>query len=798
MTVDQRPAGWKVDSSLVAVALVWGATFVLVKQALADVSTLLFLTLRFSVAAVALAFIFRREFRSPNAWTSLRRGAFAGLFLFGGYILQTAGLKFTSASKAGFLTGLYVPLVPLIGGLLHQKLPQISELLGIALACVGMVLLTVQTDIFSIAPGDLLVAGCAVAYAIHVVILGRFAPTSNMGVLTVAQIATGALLGAATFWWVEPVRIAWSLNVWIALAVTSILATALAFTIQTWAQRWTSPTRTALIFAMEPVFAWVTSYILLGEVLSRRAAIGAALILGGILIVELKPFRAIARSVALLSLAVAGLGAQTFTPTNPAALAARQWREQHERAIVDEFVTLLAIPDIAADHANIQRNAETIAGMLQKRGIPSKLVAVPGGNPVVFGEIKTPGATRTIVFYAHYDGQPLDPKEWATPPFTPTLRDKQLERDGQVIPLPPPGRLFNPEWRLYARGAADDKAPIIAMLAAMDAIRASGIKTKSNIKFAFEGEEEAGSTNLEKTLAANQELFSGDLWLMCDGPLHQTRRQLITFGARGIIQLDITVLGPRGELHSGHYGNWAPNPALLLVKLLASMKDDTGHVLVDHFYDDVEPLSAIEQRAVAEAPDIDADLKREFWLGSTDGGGKKLTELITLPSLNIRGMASSRIGNQASNVIPSSALATLDIRLVKGMDPQKSAERVIDHIRKQGFFVVDQQPGAEVRMAHPKVAIVTIGQGEPAVRTPMDLPISQEVIRVAESARGPAVKLPNMGGTLPLLSVERPLGTHTIVIPIGNHDNNQHSYNENLRIQNLWDGIELMAALLTM
>src|SRR5258707_10941520 len=189
------------------------------------------------------------------------------------------------------------------------------------------------------------------------------------------------------------------------------------------------------------------------------------------------------RCILLVSLLAAGVAAQTFTPANPAALAARRWREQHERVIVDEFVTLLAIPNIAADRANIQRNAETIAAMMQKRGIASKLVAVPGGNPVVFGEMKTPGATRTIVFYAHYDGQPLDPKEWATPPFMPTLRDKQLERDGQAIPLPAPDRPFNPEWRLYARGAADDKAPIIALLAAVDAIRAARMKMRSNIKF---------------------------------------------------------------------------------------------------------------------------------------------------------------------------------------------------------------------------------------------------------------------------------------------------------------------------
>jgi acetylornithine deacetylase/succinyl-diaminopimelate desuccinylase-like protein len=502
-------------------------------------------------------------------------------------------------------------------------------------------------------------------------------------------------------------------------------------------------------------------------------------------------------SVLLLSV-FTGLAAQTFMPSNPAALDARHWREQHEHAIIDEFVALLSIPDIATDRANIQRNAEAIAAMMQKRGVAPKLVSVPGGNPVVFGEIRTPGATRTIVFYAHYDGQPLDPKEWATPPFTPTLRDKQFERDGQVIPLPAPGQPFNPEWRLYARGAADDKAPIVALLSALDAIHAAGLKTKSNIKFAFEGEEEAASPNLEKTIAANKDLFSGDVWLICDGPVHQTRRQLISFGDRGVVGLDVTVYGPHLELHSGHYGNWAPNPALSLAKLLASMKNDDGRVLVDHFYDDVAPLTATEKRALAEAPVIDADLMREFWLGSSEGGGKKLNELITLPSLNIRGMASSRTGSQASNVIPSSATATMDVRLVKGMDPQKTAQSVVDFIRRQGFFVVDHEPDATVRMAHPKVAMVVIKGGEAAVRTSMDLPISQEVIRVVESARGPAVKQPNMGGSVPLVSIERPLGTHTITIPIGNHDNNQHSFNENLRLQNLWDGIELMAALLTM
>ncbi len=501
----------------------------------------------------------------------------------------------------------------------------------------------------------------------------------------------------------------------------------------------------------------------------------------------------------LLGLCASGLTAQTSIPSNPAALAARNWREPRERSIMDEFIALLAIPDIAKDRANIQRNAEVIVKMMEKRGVAPRLVSVPGSNPMVFGEIKTPGATRTIVFYAHYDGQPVDPKDWATPPFTPTLRDKPLEKDGRVIPLPAPGTPFNSEWRLYARSAGDDKLPILAILSAMDALRDAGLKTRPNIKFAFEGEEETGSVNLEKILAANREMFSGDLWLICDSPTHPSRRQQVVFGAPGAIQFDITVYGPRIELHGGHYGNWAPNPALMLSRLLASMKEDDGKIQIEHFYDGLEPLNEVEKRAVEEVPDIDAELMRDFWLGSTVASPKKLAELITLPVLNIRGIESARVGAQASSVVPATATASISIYPMKGMDHRRISALLIEHVRKLGFFVTSEDPSPEVRLANARVARVVVRPGGyNASRTPMDLPISQEVIRVVESARGPVVKLPTMGGAVPLEMIESTLGTRTIVMPTANHDDNQHSANENLRIQNLWDAIELMAALLTM
>src|SRR5580704_15407684 len=285
----EKPPGWLVDLSLVGVCLIWGTTFILVKQALADISTLLFLTLRFTAATVVLAWIFRKQFRAPNLRMSLRAGVLAGLCLFGGYVLQTFGLKYTSASKTGFLTGLYIPLVPLFSSVIYKKIPKMSEVMGVLAAFTGMALMTIQKSFLDIGMGDILVAGCAVAYAFHILVLGRFAGSANLGVLTVVQVGTAAALSAGTFWWAEPVHIQWSTGLWIALAVTSLLATALSFAVQTWPQRYSSPTRTALIFSMEPLFAWVTSYVVAGEVLSKRAALGGVLILAGILMVELKP-----------------------------------------------------------------------------------------------------------------------------------------------------------------------------------------------------------------------------------------------------------------------------------------------------------------------------------------------------------------------------------------------------------------------------------------------------------------------------------------------------------------------------
>ncbi len=480
----------------------------------------------------------------------------------------------------------------------------------------------------------------------------------------------------------------------------------------------------------------------------------------------------------------------------------REYRRTHEREILAEFTQLLSIPNIASDRENIRRNAEFIREMMQRRGLNPQLLEGKSAEtpPAVYGEWKVAGATRSIILYAHYDGQPVDPKAWtASPPFQPTWRSGRHDQGGQIVTLPASGEI-NSEWRIYARGASDDKAGVIGILTAFEALKAQNATPSFNIKFLFEGEEEAGSPHLGEIIELHKDLLQSDAWIICDGPVHQSGRKEVVFGARGDENVDVTVFGPKRPLHSGHYGNWAPNPAMTLVRLLATMKDANGRVAIAGWYDGVESLGEAERRAIAEAPAYDDEIRSELGLARTEGNGKLLMELITEPSLNINGISSGDVGALARNVIPTTATTVLDLRLVKGNDYQKQVQHLIDHIRKQGFFVIDHDPTDAERKQNALIAkVVPRKGGYNAERTRMDLPISVAVIKAVQStSKDKIVLLPTSGGSLPLSIITDRLRTVTISVPIANYDNNQHAENENLRLQNLWDGIETLAAVMLM
>jgi acetylornithine deacetylase/succinyl-diaminopimelate desuccinylase-like protein len=505
----------------------------------------------------------------------------------------------------------------------------------------------------------------------------------------------------------------------------------------------------------------------------------------------------LASFLALLLLGASPMLAQRATNAAGVGAAVREWRTRNEPAILRELSSFLAIPNLATDSASIRRNADTLVAMLARRGISARKLEAPGSPPAVYGELRIPGATRTIVMYAHYDGQPVDPARWATPPWTPTLRDAPLERSGRVIPLPGRGGVLDDDARLYARSASDDKAPIIAMLAALDALRAARIPLSVNLKFFFEGEEEAGSDHLEAMLRPHTELLAADGWIFADGPVHQSRRPQVVFGVRGVMGAELTVYGPARALHSGHYGNWAPNPSMLLAHLLSSMRDAEGRITIAGFLDDVRAVGDAERAAIVGAPPVDTLLRRELALGDVEGDGAPLLERILAPALNVRGLDGGPVGSRAANVIPVLATASLDFRLVPDQTPARVREVVEAHVRGQGYHVVHEEPTLEVRMRHTRVARIQWEQGYPGIRTDMDTPFSRAVMRVTRAATNDqVVAIPMLGGSLPMYLFAEILRAPLVIVPIVNHDNNQHAANENLRIGNLRDGIELYGQLL--
>jgi acetylornithine deacetylase/succinyl-diaminopimelate desuccinylase-like protein len=287
------------------------------------------------------------------------------------------------------------------------------------------------------------------------------------------------------------------------------------------------------------------------------------------------------------------------------------------------------------------------------------------------------------------------------------------------------------------------------------------------------------------------------VWLFADGPMHQSRRMQVVFGARGDMGVEMTVYGPAHALHSGHYGNWAPNPGVLLTDAIASMRTGDGKILIDHFLEDVPPISETERAAIRALPVTDTELKRELLLGGTEAGNALLAERILLPAVNLRGIRSGQVGALATNSIPTDATASIDFRLVPNQTPAHVRELVEAHLRARGWFIVHDVPADSVRLNHEKVMRLAWGAGAPAVKTSMDLPVSIAIRGVVSEATGSTVlAAPMMGGSLPIDIFESALKVPLIIVPIANHDDNQHAKDENLRMQNLFDAIEIFAALM--
>ena len=472
----------------------------------------------------------------------------------------------------------------------------------------------------------------------------------------------------------------------------------------------------------------------------------------------------------------------------------RQWRQSNEQQIIDRFSELLSIPNVAADTINIRKNAMHIEEMFKAVGLDVEWLELDNANPVILARKDVPGASKTLMIYIHYDGQPVNPVDWASDPWRPMLRTDLVEKGGEPVPMVAP---FDPDWRIFGRSAGDDKAPVIALQSALMAMSEAGIEPSVNIRVFLEGEEEAGSPNLRRMLETYRDKLQADLWLFCDGPSHQSRRWQLVYGVRGTYGFDLTVYGPNRPLHSGHYGNWAPNPIVLLTHLVNSMRTPTGEILIDGFHDQVRPLSPAEHAAIEATPLMDTMLARDLGISATETT-ERIEHAISRPALNLRGIRGGDVGTAARNAIQPSATASIGLRLVPDQTPAYLREVVEKHIENQGFHIIREQPTTDQRLGHDRLARVNWSEGYPAYRAEFDHPLSVRISEILNDlSDNTLIQTPTMGGSLPLYIVEDVLGTPILILPVANHDNNQHGANENLRLRNLWDAIEIYAAVLS-
>lgn len=501
------------------------------------------------------------------------------------------------------------------------------------------------------------------------------------------------------------------------------------------------------------------------------------------------------RAIRAPAIALALAGPALAAPADTVRNAVRAWRQANEHRLLADIGHFAAMPSVASNLADVDRNADHLEAQLKARGFATRqLRARPGTPASVFAERRTPGATRTILFYAHYDGQPVNQPGWLDPPFTPTLRGPPPA--SPRIDLAP-GAAINPDWRLHARAIADDKSTIAVTLWALDALAAKGLKPAVNIKILWEGEEEAGSPNFGTIVRDNAALLAADLLVMGDGPMHQSGRPLVSGGNRGIIDFEARVYGPSRSLHDGHYGNWVPSPTVMIADLVMQLRDDDGRIKVPGLASQVPPLSATDLAALAALPPVEAQLKDELALGRTIGP-ERLADGYLAPTLNVRAIHGGDTRSPAANAIPTQAWASFDIRLAPGQTMAHVKASIITYLTLKGWHIVDTDPDAATRKAWPKILKLTWGDGgSVAVKVALDTPAAQAVIgAITRSTGQPPVQLPLMGGTTPFAEIVEALKAPMIGVAVANADDNQHAANENIRIGNLWDGIEIYAALL--
>lgn len=502
------------------------------------------------------------------------------------------------------------------------------------------------------------------------------------------------------------------------------------------------------------------------------------------------PFAALG-GLATLAVVTASLGAQQLTVEEVDGLVAA-----HTQRAFANYFELLSLPNDAHVPEDMLRIVDWLEGAFADRGFATERLST-AGSPLLLAERYFPAATRTVLVYLQSDGQPVDPSEWfQDSPYGPVLKERSEDGSWGIIPWERLHGDWDPDWRVFARSASDSKGPIIQFLAALDAMDAGGVVPDVNLKVIVDTEEEMGSPNLSDAVVLYRERLAADMLVILDGPPHVSDRPTLKFGNRGISRFTLTTYGPRVPQHSGHYGNYAPNPGIRLARVLASMKDEDGRVTIPGFYDGVE-IDDETRATLAAVPDDEEEIHDRLGIAGPDRVGGSLQEAVQYPSLNVRGLRSAWVGAEARTIVPATAVAEVDVRLVVESDPERLMGLIRDHIEGLGYYVIDREPTEDERRAHPKIATFTWGVSYLAYRTDFDSEPGRWLRSSMRHLYGSEpILIRTSGGSVPISPFVQTLGIPAVGVPTVNGDNNQHSPNENLRVGSFVEGIRIMLAFL--
>lgn len=476
--------------------------------------------------------------------------------------------------------------------------------------------------------------------------------------------------------------------------------------------------------------------------------------------------------------------------------------QKHVKNYYGDLYDFMSLPSNAHIKEQIKPNLDWLKKAFEKQGFTTEFLPT-GGHPVFFAESKpaTPptGPLKTLLFYMHFDGQPVEPEKWQQEsPYKPVLKKKNANGQWETIDWNNLKTGYDPEWRIFARAVSDDKGPILMLLAALDMMQKENIKSPYHIKVILDSEEEIGAPHLADMVKVHKNKLAADFLMVMDGGRHLSNEPTLTYGCRGIATITLTTYGPKTPQHSGHYGNYAPNPALRMAQLLASMKDEDGRVTIPGYYDGIT-IDANARKILAAVPDDPEMIRQKLVFAQPDKVGANYQEALQYPSLNIRGLVCANIGEKANTIVPDEATAEIDLRLVPETSPERLIGLVKKHIEEKGYLILNRKPTDEERLKYPK--IVTLLERESRMlpfRT--DFGIYPDYWLTAAMVRTfgkEPIKIRMTGGSVPIVPFLRELNLPAIHVPMVNMDNNQHAANENLRLGNYVEGIKTWMAILT-